>query len=239
MSRVLLYLVLLAAISCRRSEPAPDASRTPKPDDSLGSAPATAEGRPSVPAAPIDTTPRIVVLGDSLTAGLGLPPDQAYPAVLQQKLKEAGYNIEVVNAGVSGDTSADGLRRTNWSLEGNVRLLIVALGANDGLRGLPPGQMKQNLQGIIHRARQRGIPVLLAGMEAPPNYGEQYTASFRQVFQELARENKLPLVPFLLEGVAGVVELNQRDGIHPTSAGAARIADHLWPTVEKMIQSAQ
>jgi acyl-CoA thioesterase I len=178
-----------------------------------------------------------VALGDSLTAGLGIPVEQAYPALLQQKLKDAGHTLDVVNAGISGDTSADGLRRAGWALEGDVRLLILALGANDGLRGLPAEQMKRNLHGIIHRARQRGIPVLLVGMEAPPNYGEQYASQFRRVFQDLARENKIPLVPFLLEGVAGVVELNQADGIHPTRAGAARIADHLWPAVEKMIET--
>jgi acyl-CoA thioesterase-1 len=177
------------------------------------------------------------VLGDSLTAGLGIPRDQTYPARLQQKLKEGGYAFEVVNAGVSGDTSADGLRRTNWALDGNVRLLILALGANDGLRGLPPRHMKDNLQKIITRVRQRGIRIVLVGMEAPPNYGEQYAAAFRQVFQELARDNKVTLVPFLLQGVAGVAQLNQADGIHPTSVGAARIADHLWPTVEAMIKT--
>ena len=180
-----------------------------------------------------------MALGDSLTAGLGIPPEQAYPALLQRKLKESGYAMEVINAGVSGDTSSDGLRRANWALEGDVRLLILALGANDGLRGLPATQMKENLHGVIHRARQRGIPVLLVGMEAPPNYGEQYAAAFRQVFQDLARENKIAFLPFLLEGVAGVPELNQADGIHPTVAGAARIADHLWPAVEKMIQTAK
>lgn len=193
-----------------------------------------APNAPNTPVAP--TAPRIVALGDSLTAGLGLPRDQAYPAVLQRRLQEDGIALDVINAGVSGDTSADGLRRASWALEGDVRLLIVALGANDGLRGLPPGQMKANLQSIIHRARQRAIPVLLVGMEAPPNYGEQYVASFRQVFQDLARENKVTFVPFLLDGVAGIPDLNQSDGIHPTSAGAARIADHLWPAVKTMIE---
>ncbi len=188
---------------------------------------------PSPPAAP--TAPRIVVLGDSLTAGLGLPQDQAYPALLQRKVEEEGYGLEVVNAGVSGDTTSDGLRRANWALEGDVRLLVLALGANDGLRGLPAAQMKDNLQSIIHRAKQRGIPVLLVGMEAPPNYGEQYAAAFRQVFQDLAREHKVTFIPFLLEGVAGVPQLNQSDGIHPTAAGASRIADHLWPEVKTMI----
>jgi acyl-CoA thioesterase-1 len=174
-------------------------------------------------------------LGDSLTAGLGLPREDAYPAVLQRKLNDAGIAIDVVNAGVSGDTSADGLRRANWALEGDVRLLILALGANDGLRGLPPSQMKLNLETIIHRARQRGIPVLVAGMEAPPNFGEQYAQAFRQVFQDLARENKVAFVPFLLDGVAGVPNLNQADGIHPTRAGAERIADLLLPAVKTMI----
>lgn len=224
LNRVLLYILMLAAISCGRSEPA-----RPVPVEAPPSEPT-----PSGPAKP--TEPRIVVLGDSLTAGLGLPREDSYPSVLQRKLNEKSYRFEVVNAGVSGDTSADGLRRMNWAIEGDVRLLIVALGANDGMRGLPPGQMKSNLQAIIHRAKQRAIPVLLVGMEAPPNYGEQYTASFRQVFQDLARDNKVAFVPFLLEGVAGVFDLNQPDGIHPTRAGAARIADHLWPAVEPLIK---
>ena len=216
---------MLAAMSCSRSE-APVRSAEP-----------ASTSAPASPNATVDkpSTPRIVVLGDSLTAGLGIPREQAYPAVLQRKLKDAGIDLEVINAGISGDTTADGLRRVNWALEGDIRLLIVALGANDGLRGLPPSQMKANLQGIIHRARQRGIPVLLAGMEAPPNYGEQYATAFRQVFQDLARENKVTFVPFLLDGVAGVPDMNQGDGVHPTAAGAARIADHLWPTVQSMI----
>ena len=227
---------MLAAISCRSSD-GPSRSQTTETGSGAFSDPSPAENASDPVSRAAPTAPRVVALGDSLTAGLGLPRDQAYPALLQRKLKENGYAVEVVNAGISGDTSADGLRRTNWALDGDIRLLIVALGANDGLRGLPPRQMKENLQSIIHRARQRGIPVLLVGMEAPPNYGEQYADAFRQVFQELARENKVTLIPFLLEGVAGVTELNQRDGIHPTSAGAAHIADHLWPAVEKMIKT--
>jgi len=231
LNRVLLCLVVLAAISCSASAP-PDAQELRR---DKGAAP-NASAVPEAPTAPVvPGPPKIVVLGDSLTAGLGIPREDAYPAVLQRKLTEAGSLLEVVNAGVSGDTTADGLRRTSWALEGDVRLLILALGANDGLRGLPPSQMKANLQGIIHRARQRAIPVLLVGMEAPPNYGEQYAVAFRQVFQDLARENKVSFVPFLLEGVAGVPELNQGDGVHPTSAGAARIADHLWPSVKTLI----
>jgi acyl-CoA thioesterase-1 len=222
LNRLLFCLIALAAIACGRA----DKAEEPPPE--VTSAPVRSAPAPS-------TAPRVVALGDSLTAGLGLPREQAYPALLQRKLKEDGHDVEVINAGVSGDTTADGLRRANWALEGDVRLLILALGANDGLRGLPVAQMKENLQTIIHRAKQRGIPVLLAGMEAPPNYGEQYTREFRQVFQDLARENKVTFVPFLLDGVAGVPDLNQSDGIHPTSAGASRIADHLWPDVRTMI----
>jgi acyl-CoA thioesterase I len=233
---------VLAAISCSAS--APTETQELRRDKGLASvdppAPASAPPPPSATgdkpgAHVVPGPPRIVALGDSLTAGLGLPREDAYPAVLQRKLTDAGIAIEVVNAGVSGDTSADGLRRATWVLEGDVRLLIVALGANDGLRGLPPSQMKSNLQTIIHRARQRGIPVLLVGMEAPPNFGEPYARAFRQVFQDLARENKVTFVPFLLEGVAGVPDLNQADGVHPTSAGAARIAEHLWPAVKTLI----
>ena len=222
--------MVLAAISCGGSEPS-----TSAPAPNAPNAPSASTSAPTSHTATVDR-PKIVVLGDSLTAGLGIPRDEAYPAVLQRKLKDDGFPLEVVNAGISGDTSADGLRRMNWALEGDVRLLVVALGANDGLRGLPPSQMKANLQQIIHRARQRGIPVLLAGMEAPPNFGEQYASAFRQVFQDLARENKVAFVPFLLDGVAGVPEMNQGDGVHPTAAGAARIADHLWPTVKTMIR---
>ncbi len=151
-------------------------------------------------------------------------------------LREHGYDWEVINAGVSGDTSGDGRQRAGWALEGDVRVLILALGANDGLRGLPVAQLKENLQIIIDRARQRAIPVLLVGMEAPPNYGEEYTRAFRGVYADLARQNRLEFVPFLLDGVAGVPGLNQSDGIHPTSAGAARIANHLWPSLEKMLK---
>jgi acyl-CoA thioesterase I len=221
---------MLAAISCGNSRPAPPPESVPADTPRASSVPAASHP------APVLTGPRVVVLGDSLTAGLGLPQTDAYPALLGRKLKEHGYDWEVVNAGVSGDTSGDGRQRVGWALEGDVRVLIIALGANDGLRGLPVAQMKENLQTIIDRARQRGIPVLLAGMEAPPNYGLEYTREFRAAFSDLARRNKIEFIPFLLEGVAGVPRLNQSDGIHPTSEGAARVADHLWPTLEKMLK---
>jgi acyl-CoA thioesterase-1 len=166
----------------------------------------------------------LVALGDSLTAGLGLETDQAYPALLERQLRTEGLDLTVINAGVSGDTTAAGLRRAEWALEGDVRAVIVALGGNDGLRGLPIDQMKQNLADIVSLARSRGIAVLLAGMEAPPNFGVTYTAQFRGVFQELAREHDVAFMPFLLDGVAGDPALNQADGIHPNAAGAAIVA---------------
>ena len=174
-------------------------------------------------------------LGDSLTAGLGLAPDQSYPALLQRKLDAKGYRYEVVNAGVSGDTSAGGLRRLDWSLEGDVKILVVALGANDGLRGLPPQDMKKNLTAILDRAAQRGITVILAGMEAPPNYGADYTRQFREVYLDLAKRDDVRFVPFLLQGVAGMSGLNQGDGIHPNARGAQLIADLVWSALEPVL----
>ena len=179
--------------------------------------------------------PKIVALGDSLTAGLGLVETQAYPALLQKKLDAEGYPFEVVNAGVSGDTSAGGLRRLDWALEGDVRVLILARGANDGLRGLPPNQMKKNLDTIIERARERNVTVILAGMEAPPNYGADYTASFRRVYHDLARDEQLVFLPFLLENVAGDAALNQGDGIHPNARGAEIIADAMWKVLRPVL----
>ena len=180
--------------------------------------------------------PQLVVLGDSLTAGLGLEPHEAFPARLQARLDRVGAGVWVVDAGVSGDTTAGAVRRLEWALEGEVRLLIVALGGNDGLRGLPVEKMKGNLAAIITAAKTRGVEVVLAGMEAPPNFGRAYTDAFRNVFLELAREYDVGFVPFLLEGVAGVPELNQADGIHPNAEGADRVAAHLWPTVETLVR---
>lgn len=181
-------------------------------------------------------TPRLVVLGDSLTAGLGLEATEAYPARLQEHLDAAGYHVQIINAGVSGDTTTGALRRLDWALDGGAEILVVALGGNDGLRGLPIDQMKKNLSQIIMVAKSRGIKVLLAGMEAPPNFGEVYTTAFRDVFRQLACEHDVASVPFLLEGVAGVQNLNQPDGIHPTAEGAARVAEHVWPAVERLVQ---
>jgi acyl-CoA thioesterase I len=155
---------------------------------------------------------------------------------LQRRLDEAGLDYEVVNMGVSGDTSAGGVRRLDWALDGDVRVLIVALGANDALRGLPVDQLERNLSAIVDRAKSRRIRVLLCGMEAPPNYGTAYTREFRHVFTRLAQEKEVTLLPFILEGVAGVATLNQADGIHPTAEGARRIADLIWPHLAAMLR---
>ena len=191
------------------------------------------------PAAPASTTassrPRIVALGDSLTAGLGLVESQAYPALLQKKIDADGYKFEVVNAGVSGDTSAGGLRRLEWGLEGDVKVLILALGANDGLRGLSVDEMKHNLAQIIDRAREKNIAIILAGMEAPPNYGEEYATSFRAAFASLAREKRVPFIPFLLKDVAGLSHLNQGDGIHPNAEGAAVVSETMWAALKPLL----
>ena len=192
---------------------------------------------PKAPQAPLTATaPRIVFLGDSLTAGLGLAADRSFPSLIGKKLKERGLDYDVINAGVSGDTSAGGVRRLDWSLEGDVRMLIVALGGNDALRGLPPREMKKNLAAILDRARERKVPVILAGMEAPPNNGPDYTREFRDVYSELAAEYKVRLIPFLLDGVAGDRSLNQPDGIHPNVRGAEIVADLVWKELEPALR---
>ena len=164
-----------------------------------------------------------------------MPPEQAYPTLLQRRLDKEGLKFEVVNAGVSGDTSAGGLARLDWALEGDVRVLMVALGGNDGLRGLPPDELKANLSQIIERAQAGHIRVLLAGMEAPPNFGQAYIVSFHQVYPDLAKKYNIALVPFLLQGVAGIDTLNQRDGIHPTAEGARIVAENVWPALRPML----
>ena len=192
---------------------------------------------PARTAAPARSRPRIAVLGDSLTAGLGVAKAAAYPSLLQERLDAAGLDFEIVNAGVSGDTSAGGLARLDWALDGDVRILIVALGGNDGLRGLPAEELQSNLAQIIQKAQLRGITVILAGMEAPPNYGRDYIVSFHKVYPALAATYRVALVPFLLQGVAGDEALNQRDGIHPTAAGARIVADNVWAVLKPIAEA--
>lgn len=171
----------------------------------------------------------IVALGDSLTAGFGVAPEQAWPAVVDARLRREGYPYRVVNAGVSGDTSAGGLRRVDWVLRNRPEVAVVALGANDGLRGLGTDAMQANLLAIVERFRGAGARVLVAGMEVPPNYGTAYARAFRSVFPEIARRTGSALMPFLLDGVAADPRLNLADGIHPNAAGHRAIAERVWP----------
>lgn len=184
---------------------------------------------------PVSTRPRIVCLGDSLTAGYGVSTAEAYPAQLEARMRAAGLEFDVVNAGVSGDTSAGGLRRLEWSMAGDVEVLVVALGGNDGLRGLPPPELRANLARIIETAKARHVRVVLAGMEAPPNFGAVYTRDFRAVYRELAETYDVTLVPFFLDGVAGVPALNQADGIHPTAEGHRIVASTIWRAVAPLV----
>jgi acyl-CoA thioesterase-1 len=200
-------------------------------------APRVAAEPAAVPiAAPVASRPRIVFLGDSLTAGYGLDIEQSVPSLIQKHLDTEGYNYDVVNAGVSGDTSAGGLRRLEWSLDGDVRILVIELGANDGLRGLPIAGMKQNLKTIIGKAKEQGIEVLLTGMEAPPNYGPSYTSDFRRVFRDLAGEERVAFMSFYLDGVAGNPSLNIADGMHPNPAGARIVEANLWQALRPMLR---
>jgi acyl-CoA thioesterase I len=178
----------------------------------------------------------VVTLGDSITAGLGVAADEAFPARLEARLRAEGHAYRVVNAGVSGDTTAGGLRRVDWVLRSSPQVVIVALGANDGLRGQSPLAMRANLDEIVARLQAAGARVLLAGMRLPPNYGGEYTKEFEAVFPAVARGAKITLMPFLLDGVAGVPRLNQADGIHPTAAGQQVIADHIWPYLRPLLK---
>lgn len=179
----------------------------------------------------------ILFLGDSLTAGLGVAETEAYPALIEQKVKEKNLPFTVINAGISGDTTAGGLARLDWVLQKKIDVLVLALGANDGLRGLPMAQTKANLQSIIDRVKtkNREVKIVIVGMQIPPNMGGDYGAAFRAVFPDLARANQTALVPFLLEGVGGNDGLNQADHIHPTAAGHRILADNVWRVLEPLL----
>lgn len=177
-----------------------------------------------------DTKKRIVILGDSITAGYGLDLKQAYPALIQQKIAQAKLPFVVVNAGVSGDTSAGGLRRVTWTLSKGADILIIALGGNDGLRGISTDETKKNLLGIIKKARTKNpmIKTLIAGMQMPANMGPKFTERFKKIFPEIAKASNSRLIPFLIEDVGGDENLNQADGIHPTEEGQRIVADNVW-----------
>ena len=214
-------LVALALVGCDVGERAP-----------------AGDTRPARPAS--GERGRVVFLGTSLTAGLGLDPQQAYPALIQRKIDSAGLQYEAVNAGVSGETSAGARRRIDWLLRDPVAVLVIETGANDGLRGLEVDSLRSNIQFIIDEARKLSPPpaILLVGMRAPPNMGFGYTRRFQEVYRDLAEKNDLPLIPFLLEGVAGVASLNQADMIHPTAEGQQRMADLVWKTLAPILKRA-
>jgi acyl-CoA thioesterase I len=197
---------------------------------------APAAAQPPATARPADAEHVIAVLGDSLTAGLGVAAGEAFPARLEARLKREGYDYRVVNAGVSGDTSAAGLRRVDWVLRSRPEIVILALGANDGLRGLSVSAMRSNLAQIVERLRAAGVRVLVAGMRVPPNYGDDYARRFQESFAIVARRPGVTLMPFLLDGVAANSALNQPDGIHPTAEGHRMIAERVWPYLRPLLR---
>ena len=229
MKSFLFYVLLISSIiltACRGDAPKESARTTDPPPPAA----------PAAPAAPKKSLPKIIAFGDSLTAGYGLPVEQSYPSLLESKLERDGLAYEVVNAGVSGDTSAGGVRRIDWSLEGDVKIVILELGANDLLRGQPISAMKQNLSQIISRIKTRGAEVLLAGMEAPTNSGPDYRRSVHEAFQTVAREHDVALIPFFLDRVAGIESLNQEDGVHPTAEGTRIVAETVYQSLKPMLK---
>ncbi|MGH7401462.1 MAG: arylesterase [Candidatus Rokuibacteriota bacterium] len=178
----------------------------------------------------------IVAFGDSLTAGLGVPADRTYPALLAERLEREGYDYKVVNAGVSGDTTAGGLRRVDWALRLEPEIVILELGVNDALRGQKLASVRANLEQIVARFQAAGARVLVAGMRLPPNYGNRYAEDFHRLYGEVARARNAPYMPFLLDGVGAIARLNQADGIHPTAEGYAIVVDRLWPYLVPLLR---
>jgi acyl-CoA thioesterase I len=224
-SRYVSGVLLITLVSCGRVRDEPAlAGGGDAPDTAAVAAPGAA--------------PTVVFVGTSLTAGLGLDPAQAYPALLQAKIDSADLRYHVVNAGVSGETSAGALRRIDWVLRDRPAVLVIETGANDGLRALSPDSLEANLQAIIdHAEKLTPAPrIVLVGMEALPNFGPAYGKRFRQIYPRVAEKNHLPLVPFLLAGVAGIDSLNQPDGMHPTAAGQRMLAGTVWKTLEPVLR---
>ncbi len=198
-------------------------------------------GRGRSPEAKGTTGPKVILFfGDSLTAGYGIDPGQAFPAIIQDKIKAAGWDFVVVNAGLSGETTAGGVRRIEWVLNRKVDVLVLALGGNDGLRGIPVETTRQNLQTIIDQTRSRypQVKIVVAGMQAPPNLGPEFTSRFREVSSAIAGKNGASLIPFLLQGVACNRELNQLDGIHPTVEGHRLLAQNVWKVLQPLLRNA-
>lgn len=208
-----------------------------RPEPSPRVAPSVTPGVAAVLVAPADARLVVLFVGTSLTAGLGLDPGEAYPALVQRKIDAAGLRYRVVNAGVSGETSAGARRRMGWLMRQPVAVLVVETGANDGLRGQDPEATRENIQAILDEARRQQPPpkLVLAAMEALPNYGEEYRRRFRAIYPELAKANGAALVPFLLDGVAGEAKLNQPDGVHPTAEGQKVVAENVWRVLRPLL----
>lgn len=224
MTRKIALLLVLSIAACRD---APEANTASDTDTDTASGPADVRGV-------------VLFVGTSLTAGYGIGAEFAYPAVLQARMDSAGLPYRVVNAGISGETSAGGLRRIDWALQSPVSVLVLELGANDALRGLDPDSMEANLDSIIVRTRDKypESQIVIAGMEAPPNLGDAYTARFRRAFRDVARRHDAVLIPFILAGVAAKEDLNQEDGIHPTVQGQRIMADTVWKYLEPVLRAA-
>lgn len=222
--RYILLLLILFGCGQSKGEKAPDAGAEPQGE--------TAVENPG----PEKT---ILFFGDSLTAGLGLDPNQAFPALIQGRLDSLGYSYQVVNAGLSGETTASGRNRLDWVLRQPVEIFILELGANDGLRGIPLSETRKNLEEMILLVRNKypGVTIVLAGMQLPPNMGPEYTKEFRKIFPDLAEKHEVRLIPFLLDGVGGNPELNQEDGIHPTAEGHQIVARNVWQVLEPAVRS--
>lgn len=237
---ILLVVVLLAlgTAGCAKRQN-PDTAAKQAPQAAPAPAPATLASRPAVksPDPQVDRSgwPVIVAFGDSLTAGLGVPGDQNYPSQLQAELDQRGFKYRVVNAGISGDLTLGGLNRVEKVLEHDPQIVILELGANDGLQGKDVDEMKANLGQIVQRLKQANVSVVLAGMQAPPNYGPEYTQKFHQAFVDLAAEQQLPLIPFFLEGVGGLPDLNLADGIHPTPQGYTIVVKNVLTVLEPLL----
>ncbi|HJQ99222.1 MAG TPA: arylesterase [Candidatus Polarisedimenticolaceae bacterium] len=212
---VVMVVVYLTTIACANSQ-----ERAP---EKKGIVPPTADA------------PLVIFLGDSLTAGFGLAQDEAFPALVGEMLGASGHPIRVVNAGVSGDTTGDGLARLDWLLKQSPRVIVVGLGANDAFRGQDPGEAERNLQDIVARSKATGARVLLLGMKIPPSYGQVFARGYGEIYARVAKEEKVPLVPFLLEGVGGRADLNQDDGIHPNAQGQRIVAKTVAPHLEKIV----
>lgn len=201
------------------------------------SAPATAPQQ-AAPAARPARLPKVVFLGDSISAGLHLPAEEAFPAVLQRMFEQRGVPFELINAGISGDTSSGGLRRTDWILRQKPDVVVLELGANDGLRGLPIMPMEENLRAIIRKVRAQNVPVLLLGMRLPTSHGPAYNQSFEEAYARLASDLKVPLVPFFMHDVAGIAALNLEDGLHPNAAGHELLAKNVAEALEPLVRAA-